>query len=71
MALVQCTFFYLIRVVFHANHPHLNLHFAAVAATQIVMKKMMSGNHHLVIIKLRRRYTTKHGEVSRRLLFSA
>jgi hypothetical protein len=32
---------------------------------------MVCGLHHFGIISLRRRYTTKHDEVSRRLLFSA
>jgi hypothetical protein len=31
---------------------------------------MVCDFHHLAMIKLRRRYTTKHGEVSRRLLLS-
>ena len=40
-------------------------------AAQIVMKKGYAVFTTFVIIRLRRRYTTKHGGVSRRLLFSA
>jgi hypothetical protein len=34
-------------------------------------EKMVCGFYHFVMISLRRRYTTKHCEVSRTLLFSA
>jgi len=61
----------LIQGRFFSNFSHINLHSAATAAAQIVMKKMVCGVHLFVIILLRERYTTKHGEVSRRLIFSA
>ena len=50
---------------------HINLHFAATAGDTNSNEKMVCGFHHFVMISLRGRYTTKHGEVSRRLLFSA
>jgi len=49
---------------------HDNLHSAATAGGTNSNEKWCAV-HHFAIIILRRRYTTKHGEVSRRLLFSA
>ncbi|MDO9580071.1 MAG: hypothetical protein Q7J06_05825, partial [Bacteroidales bacterium] len=48
-----------------------NLHSTATAGGTNSNEKMVCGFHHFDIIKLRRRYTTKHDEVSRRLLLSS
>jgi len=64
---VTLYYYYSIVTVFKR---HENLHFAATAGDTNSNEKWCAVSTTLAIIKLRRRYTTKHGEVSRRLLHS-